>query len=147
MCLPKHELATPHSCSPFRPLQPSSYIPTPPFLRKKHCLVNPRNTDNMCLLWSFLAALHPPSSNANQVQCYKRYLHTLNIDGLTFPVETKQLPLFEKLNPSISLNVLYFDRESKGFTVEYISSEREEIIILTYCFWTIRPTQPSDIMS
>ena len=39
-------------CSPFRPLQPSSYIPTPPFLRKKHCLVNPRNTDNMCLLWS-----------------------------------------------------------------------------------------------
>jgi len=29
-----------------------------------------------------------------------------------------------KLNFSISLNVLYFDRESKGFTVEYISSER-----------------------
>ena len=111
-------------CSPFRPLQPSSYIPTPPFLRKKHCLVNPRNTDNMCLLWSVLAALHPPSSNPDKVQHYKRYLHTLNIDGLTFPVETKQLPLFEKLNPSISLNVLYFDRESKGFTVEYISSER-----------------------
>jgi len=51
--------------------------------------------------------------------------HSLKVEGLNFPVQTKQIPFFEKLNPSISINVLAFEESSKGFAVEYRSPERE----------------------
>jgi len=57
---------------------------------------------------------------------YKDYEHSLKVEGLTFPVQTKQIPLFEKLSPSISINVLAFEENSKGLTVEYPSPEREQ---------------------
>jgi len=45
--------------------------------------------------------------------------------GVDFPCPNKTNPFFEKLNPSISINVLSFEKSSKGFTVEYRSPERE----------------------
>ena len=36
-------------------------------------------------------------------------------------METKQISKFEDQNPTISVNVLYFERETKDFTVEYKS--------------------------
>ena len=44
--------------------------------------------------------------------------------GINYPVERKQIPLFKKHNPSISINVLSFESETEGFTVEYLSPER-----------------------
>jgi len=72
-----------------------------------------------------LSALYPAPVNPHRLTKYKDYEHSLNVEGLTFPVQTKQIPLFEKLNPSISINVLAFEESSKGFTVEYRSPERE----------------------
>ena len=46
------------------------------------------------------------------------------MDGINYPVETKQIPIFEKQNPSISVNVFSFESETEGFTVEYLSPER-----------------------
>ena len=60
------------------------------------------------------------------IACRSIYItNTLNVEGLTFPVQTKQIPLSEKLNPSISINVLAYEESSKGFTVECRSPGRE----------------------
>ena len=49
----------------------------------------------------------------------------LNVEGINYPVETKQIPLFEQLNPEISVNVLSVDEENEnGFCVEYLSPDR-----------------------
>ena len=45
--------------------------------------------------------------------------------GVEFSSSNKTNYLFEKLNPSISVNVLAFEESSKGFMVEYRSPERE----------------------
>ena len=45
--------------------------------------------------------------------------------GVDFPCPNKTIPLFEKLNPSKSINVLAYEESSKGFTVEYRSPGRE----------------------
>jgi len=58
------------------------------------------------------------------VEVYKS--RTLKVEGLTFPVQTKRIALFEKLNPSISINVFGFEESSKGFTVEYRSPNANE---------------------
>ena len=71
-----------------------------------------------------VSALYPAAHNPQRLSKYINREHSLNVEGLNFPVQTKQIPLFEKLNPSISINVLAFEESSKGFTVEYRSPER-----------------------
>jgi len=113
------------SVHPYCPLHGSTFVRTPDFLVKKHCLVNVQNNDEKCFVWSVLSALYPATHHSEHLSKYIDYEHSLNVEGLTFPVQTKQIPLFEKLNPFISINVLAFEESSKGFTVEYRSPERE----------------------
>jgi len=47
------------------------------------------------------------------------------MSGINYPVQTKQIPLFEKQNPTISINVLSFEPDTKSFTIEYLSPERD----------------------
>jgi len=82
-----------------------------------------KNTDSKCLLWSVLAALHPPKYNAERVYNYKPHENTLDISGLSFPLSVKDIPKFEKQNPSISVNVLCGGDEG-GFVPLYVSNER-----------------------
>jgi len=84
----------------------STYITTPHWLAKKHCVVNVKNSDSKCFLWSVLAALHPAEHNPDRLSKYKPYENTLDISGLTFPLAVKDVPKFERQNPSIGVNVL-----------------------------------------
>jgi len=74
---------------------------------------------------SVSSALYPPTHNPHRLSNYIDYEHSLNVEGLNFPIQAKQMPLFEKLNPSTYVNVLDFEESSKWFTVEYRSPERE----------------------
>ena len=110
----------------YRPLHGgSSYIPTPQWLKNKHCVINVENgADTKCFLWSILAHIHQPQLNKQRLYNYKRYENSLNVDGLSFPMQTKEITLFEQQNPDISVNVLYYDTCSSGFCVEYMSRHR-----------------------
>ena len=50
-------------------------------------------------------------------------MSTLNFDGISFPVVVKDIPKFEKHNPSISINVISPDPENCGFSIDYLSPE------------------------
>ena len=54
------------------------------------------------------------------------------MEGLKFPLQVKDIPKFEKLNPNIAVNVLYWEangsdqqQQRSEFTIEYVSPERE----------------------
>jgi len=90
----------------YRPLHGSSYITTPPWLAKKRAVINVKNTsDYKCFVWSILSSLHPPKYSADRLSNYKPHESTLNTSGLTFPMPVKDIPKFEKQNPSLSINV------------------------------------------
>jgi len=89
-----------------RPLHGSTYIPTPRFLALKRCIVNVENRDLKCFLWSVLSALYPPKVNKERVTNYLNYESAVDMTGINYPVETKQIPVFEKQNPTISINVV-----------------------------------------
>ena len=109
----------------YRPLHGRSFVPTPEHLKKRQCIVNVQNRDEKCFLWAILSCLYEPSQHKDRLYNYVPYLNSLNIQGINFPVETKQIPLFEHLNPEISVNVLSIDEENEnGFCVEYLSPER-----------------------
>jgi len=95
------------------PLHGSTYIHTPAFLAAKRCIVNVQNfNDSKCFLWSELFTLHEPKINKQRVSNYVKYESTLDMTGINYPVETKQISLFEKQNPSISINVLSFETDT-----------------------------------
>ncbi|GBO32083.1 hypothetical protein AVEN_95751-1 [Araneus ventricosus] len=48
----------------YHPLAPSSYIPLPSKLAAKKAVINIKNTDQKCFIWSVLAALHPVGQSA-----------------------------------------------------------------------------------
>ncbi|CAB4039210.1 Gastrula zinc finger, partial [Paramuricea clavata] len=47
------------SIAQYTPVRGSSYIPLPNKLKTKKAIINIRNSDNKCFMWSILAALHP----------------------------------------------------------------------------------------
>ena len=75
----------------YRPLHGSTYIPTPQWLSKKKCVVNVKNFDSKCFVWSVLAALHPAERNPDRLSNYKPYENSLDISGLTFPLTASKI--------------------------------------------------------
>ncbi|CAG2208280.1 unnamed protein product [Mytilus edulis] len=51
----------------YRPLKGSSYIPLPIKLRSKHAIVNVKNKDSKCFMWSILAAMYPAKRDGERV--------------------------------------------------------------------------------
>jgi hypothetical protein len=93
----------------YRPLRGSSYIPLPIKLRSKHAIINVKNKDNKCFMWSVLAALHPGNHNSDRVREYQTYATKLNFDGISFPMRMADVPKFEKQN-QISVNVFEYEK-------------------------------------
>lgn len=55
---------------PYSPISGSSYIDLPHKIKSSNGVVNIRNDDHKCFLWSVLAALHPVDHNPSRVTHY-----------------------------------------------------------------------------
>ncbi len=86
------------------PLKASSYIDLPSVIKNRKAVINIKNKDNKCFLWSILAHLHPPHFHDERVSHYKKYENTLNTKDLKFPMALNDIPKFEKMN-NLSVNV------------------------------------------
>ena len=92
----------------YKPLKGNSYFKLPDYLQKKKAIVNVKNDDEYCFVWSVLAALHPMKVHPERVSHYTRYFHTLDLSGLSFPLEINQIQKFEKQN-NINVNVYEYE--------------------------------------
>src|SRR5678815_4604730 len=89
----------------------SNYIASPKWIELKKATVNIKNKDNLCFAYCMLAASHPQKANLDRVSHYNSYLNELNVEGLTFPIEIGQIPIFESNNPDYSINVICTDSD------------------------------------
>ncbi|VVC30199.1 Ribonuclease H-like domain [Cinara cedri] len=62
----------------YNPFRGASYIQLPKFISDKKVIINIKNEDNKCFLWSILAALHPAIKDANRVSKYKEWKNEFN---------------------------------------------------------------------
>ena len=90
----------------YEPLGGSSYIELPESLANKKAIINLKNTDNKCFMWSVTRALHPAKDHSERIDTKLiKSTENFNWDGITFPVDLKQIDRFEKQNDSLSINV------------------------------------------
>ena len=100
----------------WNPLNAGSYIDLPKELKNKKALINMQNEDNKCFLWCVLRALNPKDRDAERIdKNLKNKENTLNMDGITYPVDFRGINKFERQNPDISISVLGYSKDEKVY--------------------------------
>ena len=121
----------------YRPLRGSTWIPLPKELADKKAIINMKNKDKKCFMWSVLRALNPTNNYPERID--KELMEkedTLNMKGIKYPVslkEDKDISKFEKQNPEISITVLGFNEKDKIHTLrssDYVYNRKHNVILL-----------------
>ena len=92
-----------------------SYIPTPKSIFGKKAIINVKNNDENCFLYSILTHIkwNSKQKNKNKVSLYKPYLHELRTDGINMPMKLEDITKFEKLN-DLSINVYCIEEHGEN---------------------------------
>lgn len=102
------------------PFRGSSYLKLPDAIKNREAVINVKNKDQKCFLWSVLACLHPVKNHAERIYHYKKYEHEFDdaLKGIEFPVSLDDIKKFEKRS-GISINVYSytFNSNKKKYNV------------------------------
>ncbi|KAL4152905.1 hypothetical protein QTP88_000738 [Uroleucon formosanum] len=89
----------------FNSVAGSSYIQLHNSITKRGATINPQNTDQYCFKWAILAK-HVTGPNKHRVgDNYYRHENKYNFTGLSFPTPWSEVKIFEKNNPTVSINI------------------------------------------
>ena len=103
----------------------NTWVPLPIWLQRTKALVNVRNADNKCFLWSVLASLHPVRFNAGRVANYRRLQYTLRWRERDFPMTWRGIRRFEEEN-DLRIYVFAWDESERGRIIHpWFASRRE----------------------
>ena len=112
------------------PIKASSYIDLPKELKNKKAIINMKNEDNKCFLWCVLRALNPKDANGERIdKDLKSKEHTLNMEGIAYPVDFKGIKRFEKQNLDISISILGYSKDERIYPLrisKYTKSKKED---------------------
>ena len=81
----------------FNPLRATSYIPLPTQLARKKAVINIKNKDEKCFLWSVIAGTYMKDSNLrNQQRPHQYYMYgkEFNLRNIDFPMKLPDIPKF-----------------------------------------------------
>ena len=121
----------------YRPLRGNTWVSLPEELANKKAIINMKNKDNKCFMWSVLRALNPKTNNPDRID--KELMEkedTLNMKGIEYPVSLKEdrdISKFEKQNPEISITVLGFNEKDKVHTLRcsnHVYNRKHNVILL-----------------
>ncbi|XP_057320568.1 uncharacterized protein LOC130664599 [Microplitis mediator] len=93
--------------SRYAPLQVgvSTFIELPKEIRDKKAVLNIKNYDEYCFLWCVNAALYSGTTKSpERPSSYPHFSQNLKYEGIKFPIQLKDIAIFEKLN-DLSINV------------------------------------------
>ena len=110
------------------PIKASSYIDLPNELKNKNAIVNMKNKDNKCFLWSVLRGLNPSKDKhpSRIDKDLKSKENTLNMEGIEYPVNTKEdIKRFEKQNPEISISILGYSKDERIYPLRISKKENK----------------------
>jgi hypothetical protein len=92
----------------------SSYMLLPDFLKNTKSIINIKNTDDKCFLWSVLHGIYGKSENAERYADLKQYEKTINMSGIEYSVKVTSFEKFENQN-HVSINVYcYTDNDNNN---------------------------------
>ena len=111
-----------------------SYIELPQALKNKKAIINMKNQDDKCFMWSVLRALNPKDKNTERIDNdLKSKVDILNMEGIQYPVSLRGIDRFEHLNPEISITVLGYNKDEKVYPLKvskYTGCKHDIVLLL-----------------
>ena len=116
------------------PMSAGSYMELPPALKNKKAIINMKNQDEKCFMWSVLRALNPKDKNTERIDNdLKSKVETLNIQGIRYPVSFRDIDRFEQQNPEISITVLGYNKDERVYPLKiskYTGCKHDIVLLL-----------------
>ena len=118
----------------WEPVNAGSYIELPKELKNRKAIINMKNQDDKCFMWSVLRALNPKDNHPERIDNdLKNKVDTLNMEGIQYPVSLRGIDRFEHLNLEISITVLGYNEEEKVYPLKvskYTGCEHDIVLLL-----------------
>lgn len=89
----------------FSPMSGSSYLPLPASIDRKRATINPQNSDQQCFKWAILAKHVTEQPKYRVGVNYCQHIDKYNFDGISFPTPLSDVKIFERNNPTVSINL------------------------------------------
>ncbi|KAB0790023.1 hypothetical protein PPYR_15685, partial [Photinus pyralis] len=100
----------------------STYVRLPPFIARKKAIINVKNNDKYCFLWSIVSALYPAQRNPDRPSSYPHFDTVLNSGPITFPIQLNDIKKFERLN-NLAINLYCLEKRK---VLPFLLSENRE---------------------
>ena len=118
----------------WNPINAGSYIDLPKELKNRKAIINMKNEDDKCFMWSVLRALNPKDVHPERIdEDLKSKEDTLNMEGINYPVDFRGIDRFEKQNPEISISLLGYNKDEKVYPLKlskYTGSKHDITLLL-----------------
>ena len=116
------------------PINAGSYIDLPEALKNKLAIINMKNEDDKCFMWSVLRALYPKDTNPQRVDNdLKSKQDSINMKGIHYPVSFRDIDRFESQNPEISISVVGYNKDERVYPLKiskYTGCEHDIVLLL-----------------
>ena len=116
------------------PINAGSYIDLPEALKNKKAIINMQNEDDKCFMWSVLRALYPKDTNPQRVdKDLKSKQDSINMKGIRYPVNFRDIDRFESQNPEISITILGYNKDERVYPLKisrYTGCEHDITLLL-----------------
>ena len=116
-------------------LNGKSYKELPNFIKNKKAIINIKNDDNLCFLYSVLCGLKTPAIHPERVSHYKERLNELSYkdEELKDGMSVHKIRFFEKRN-NLKINVYSLEDKTSIIPV-YVSSNEDKDLPLIQLFY------------
>ena len=116
------------------PINAGSYIDLPEALKNKTAIINMKNQDEKCFMWSVLRALNPKDIHPERVdKDLKSKQDTINMKGIRYPVNFRDIDRFESQNHNISISVVGCNKDERVYPLKvskYTGCEHDIVLLL-----------------
>ena len=116
------------------PVSAGSYMELPQKLKNRKAIINMKNQDDKCFMWSVLRALNPKDDHPERVDNdLKNKVDTLNMQGIQYPVSFRGIDRFESQNPEISITVLGYNKDERVYPLKvskYTGCKHDIVLLL-----------------
>ena len=120
--------------SKWNPVNAGSYIELPTVLKNKKAIINMKNQDEECFKWCVLRALNPKDDHPERIdKDLKSKQDTLNMKGIRYPVNFRDVDRFESQNPEISITILGYNKDERVYPLKiskYTGCEHDIVLLL-----------------
>ena len=111
----------------YKPLKGSSYITLPRDISNPKCgLINMKNNDNKCFMWSHVRHLRPKIRRATTITHKDlKFADNLDYSGIEFPVKISDIDKIERKN-SISISVFGYGGKKEFYPIKNSKTKYDE---------------------